>query len=264
MALSQFNSTDDRSMMGKISDMFSAPSGPTFQSKNDGDRPSLSSALRTVAGVSSSASTTPTGPGSAYMVNAGQASSNPDAVLADLTRKQYAHWRDTYQPLEQEAINRAMNPDLEAQAGRAETHAARAFAGTEGMIDRQNERLGYVPSAREEAASDRLIALERSRSVGAAGTISRRATRDDAMDARQKLTGIGRGVATNAATGLNQAANMQNARDRNHQANMSAYRSNQMSGIGTALGTGLGLYAAGAGAAASAGAGLGLAALALI
>ena len=133
-------------------------------------------------------------------------------TAAGVTRAQWAHFLNTYRPLEREMLDRAMQTDFTAEGNQAGQQAVSGLASAAGTYERNLRRSGAQLTTEERAALNRRRNLSKARGQAGAENLTRRTMSEDRTNLLAQMVGIGRGVSTSARSGLNTVADIESQR----------------------------------------------------
>lgn len=136
-----------------------------------------------------------------------------DAQNAAITRDQWAHFKEFYRPIEQEALRKAQQTDFTKEGDEAGATARAGATASKGSLARSLSRSGATLTAEEKSAVDRRHSSSLTKSVARAENTTRRGLSDSRTNLLASLVGIGRGVANTATRGLNTANDLAAARE---------------------------------------------------
>lgn len=159
---------------------------------------------------------------------------NPDNVAGRITRAQWQHFLDTYRPVEEQALARAMQTDFSAEGDEAGATARTTAQAAKGMLERNLSRSGGQLTAEERAAVNRRQNLASTRAEGRAENTTRRGLADSRKDLLAQAVSIGRGVANTATAGTQSVADMAAARESQYQQQRAQTNSTNLSMAATA------------------------------
>lgn len=175
-------------------------------------------------------------------VHANQASRDPSAVQAAVTRAEWDYTKNTFLPVEGEVIDRVLSGDeINSSANRAGVYANKGYNKSAEIADRNLQRRGLRRTAQQQNAVDRRSAIARTTGVADAENKTRRGLRDRNRGLLASLTAQSQGLVDNANTALGTAAGLASNRAAAGDAMRAQKKQQQMSGIGA----GIGLAAAG-------------------
>lgn len=135
-----------------------------------------------------------------------------DNLNAQITRGQYAYYKEHYFPIENEAIA-AVDGDLSDRVKAARENVQQGLQIGADMTDRQLGRYGLSLTPQESQAMARSRDLQGSLAVVNAENTARQGYNDQSMAFRQQLVGYGRGLASSAANASGQAAGLESRRN---------------------------------------------------
>ena len=196
----------------------------------------------------------PQDPNADLTVNASEAQTNSDGVQADLTRARWEDFKRRYRPVEQEVINK-LGGDGNDEANRAGAIAARQHEVQARELGAQLAARGTSLTPAQRRAVNRQRGLARSLDVATAENTTRRGVRDRNLNGMGQMIGLGRGIATTASGGLDQAAGMQVQRENTNRQMKDQYQKNMVSGVASGASMG---FAVGGPVGAAIGGGIGL------
>lgn len=156
------------------------------------------------------------------------AASDPGTKLARITRSQWQHFLDTYRPVEQDIIERAMATDFTAQGDEAGRTAATGVAASAGTAERNIRRSGTALTPEERSALTRRRGLASAKAVGRAENTTRRTLSDARTNLLAGIVGIGNGVSTSAMSGAQSVADLAAQREASYQQGRSQTTSNNI------------------------------------
>jgi hypothetical protein len=125
---------------------------------------------------------------------------------AQLTRSQWQHFLDVYRPVEQDLLRQAMQTDFSKEGDEAGQMAAASLRSSQGTLSRNLSRVGASMTPEEAAAVRRRANLSMGRATAGAENTARRTLSDTRTNLLRGIVGIGRGVATSATGGIQNAA----------------------------------------------------------
>jgi len=137
-------------------------------------------------------------------------------TASSITRDQWQHFLDTYRPVEDDLIRKAMQTDFTSQGDEAGAIAGRSVASAAGAAERNIRRSGATLTAEERAAVGRRQDLTSTKTVARAENTTRRVLSDTRTNLLSSIVGIGRGVANTASAGKQSVAEMAAAREGTH------------------------------------------------
>jgi hypothetical protein len=126
-----------------------------------------------------------------------------------VTRQQWAHFVETYKPLEEEILGRAMQTDFTAEGNQASQTARTSLSSAAGTFERNLRRSGATLTGEERAALDRRRETSRTRASAGAENVTRRTMSETRTNLLANMIGIGKGVAGSARGGLNAVADLE-------------------------------------------------------
>jgi hypothetical protein len=153
---------------------------------------------------------------------------------AGVTRAQWQHFLDTYRPVEDEVLRRAMDSDFTKEGDAAGQTAAAGVNASRGILARNLSRSGVSLSAEERAALSRRTGSTLTRAVARAENTTRRAGAENRSNLLRGIVNIGRGVATSATGGLQSVADMAAQRESLHQQQRAQASSTNLSAAASA------------------------------
>jgi hypothetical protein len=136
-------------------------------------------------------------------------SSGPATTAADVTRQQWAHFVETYKPLEEEILGRAMQTDFSLEGDMAGQTARSSLSSAAGTFERNLRRSGATLTGEERAALNRRRETSRTRASAGAENVTRRTMSETRTNLLANMVGIGKGVAGSARGGLNAVADLE-------------------------------------------------------
>ncbi|MGB0969422.1 MAG: hypothetical protein ACPGVG_00465 [Mycobacterium sp.] len=147
------------------------------------------------------------------------AAANPSEASAEITRQQWQQFQERFRPMEDELIADISDmSSIGRDADRASTQVRDQFARARGTQQRNMRRAGISQDARQAGMSNRRSALAEALGRTNAENQTRRTSFDDKVNRLGDMIGTGRGLRTNAAGSLSQAAGMQTGRDAHNSA----------------------------------------------
>lgn len=194
---------------------------------------SIQTAFPTLSAPSNPTTQVATTSGGLPILNATNATINPDKAQADITRAQWEYAKEFFQPLEDDIINK-ITADVEPEADRAGANARRGFNATLSSAKRDIGRSTAGMTARQREAMKRQINLGRATTTASAENLTRRGLQERNINLLAQMAGIGRGISQNATSGLSTAADAKSARDNAHAAALQQHKQSQM-GLGASL-----------------------------
>lgn len=139
-------------------------------------------------------------------MSAGGRRQNLDRKISNFTRSQWQHWMDSYQPMEQDLLNRAMQTDFSKEGDEAGQDAAAGVRASQGMLARNMSRMGSSMTPEQAAAVRRRSNLDMTKATGQAENTTRRTLSDTRTNLLVGLSNVGRQVAAGAMSGYQSAA----------------------------------------------------------
>lgn len=159
---------------------------------------------------------------------------NPDATAARITREQWQHFLDTYRPVEEQALARAIQTDFTTEGNEAGATARSTAQAAKGMLARSMSRSGAQLTAEERTAVARRQNLSMTKAEGRAENTTRRGLSDSRTQLLAESVSIGRGVMNTASAGAQSVADMAAQRELQHQQQKTATQNANMSMAATA------------------------------
>lgn len=127
----------------------------------------------------------------------------------DRSNEQWNYYKDTFQPVEKQMVDEAMNygsaADQEQQAGAARSDMTTAFDAQRQTADRQLTAMGVNPNSGKFASANRMTDIAQAAQTAAGMTGARTAARDKGISLRAGAASFGRNMTNTAGQNLGQA-----------------------------------------------------------
>lgn len=128
---------------------------------------------------------------------------------ADRSTEQWDYYKDTFQPVERQMVQEAMDygsaADQEQQAGTARADMTAAFDSQRQQANRQLMSMGVNPNSGKFAASNRAADIAQAAATAGAMTGARTTARDKGISLRAGAAAFGRNMTNTAGQNLGQA-----------------------------------------------------------
>jgi hypothetical protein len=139
---------------------------------------------------------------------ANDASAYATRLQSEIAKKQYQYWEKTFQPLEEQIVAEAKDyggpEDQEIQAGIANADVTQSYDRAERELEMK--LAPYGPESPNYATAIASLGLSEAGTRAGAMTTARRTVRDLGMDRRTQAANLGRGLPSQALTGLSSSA----------------------------------------------------------
>jgi len=153
----------------------------------------------------------------------------PDQIAANMTRDQWQHFLDTYKPVEDEVLRKAMQTDFTAEGDQAGATAAAGVNASRGSLARSLSRSGATLTTEESNAIRRRQQNSLTKAVSRAENTTRRGLKESRSQLLAGVVNIGRGVANTAQAGAQNVAGLAAQREAQHQQGKAATSAANMS-----------------------------------
>lgn len=175
-------------------------------------------------------------------IDSSWAQRDPRAAQAAITRAQWEYARKTFLPIEDRLVGEATG-STEAGADRAGDISRRTFINARSTFGRDVSRRGISLTAAQQDALNRRRAMAESKGIATSENLTRRSLDDRNRNLQGQLAGLGKGIATGAASSFNTAADAQSSREATGKALQQQKKASQMGGA--ASGAAIGFQAGG-------------------
>ena len=167
--------------------------------------------------------------------SAQNAATNANAYQGEIAMDQYNDYKTTYQPMEDQMVQTAQNFDSQANEDNAASQAQSDVNSQIGAAQANLARTpGLDPSSAAATAANTDLQIKGAAMGAQAQTAARQNIKNEAWGRQMDSLGLGKGLVTNASTGLANAANGSLALAKNEQS-ITAQEANGVGGLASTV-----------------------------